>query len=216
MRILARQTTAGLLLLLSSGMLYAQSSSANSGTVRGSVLDPSGAAVKGVAVVIQNPVSHYSRSTVTDGQGNFEFGNIPFNNYHATFASAGFQTTEQDLNVRSPVPLDVKISLQIGSSTTTVTVEADADLIESTSVTHTDVDRALFDKLPLESASSSLSSLVTLATPGISADSNGLFHGLGDHASNSFSRRRPADHRPAKQSLLQSDPARLGAIDGGH
>jgi hypothetical protein len=26
-----------------------------------------------------------------------------------------------------------------------------------------------------------------LATPGVSADSNGLFHGLGDHASNSFS-----------------------------
>ncbi len=48
-------------------------------------------------------------------------------------------------------------------------------------------DRGLFDKLPLESASSSLSSLVTLAAPGISADSNGLFHGLGDHASNSFS-----------------------------
>jgi hypothetical protein len=43
------------------------------------------------------------------------------------------------------------------------------------------------DKLPLESASSSLSSLVTLASPGVSADSNGLFHGLGDHASNSFS-----------------------------
>src|SRR6185312_17470745 len=53
--------------------------------------------------------------------------------------------------------------------------------------THTDVDRALFDKLPLESSTSSLSSLVTLATPGITADSNGLFHGLGDHASNSFS-----------------------------
>jgi len=28
---------------------------------------------------------------------------------------------------------------------------------------------------------------VTLATPGVAADSNGLFHGLGDHASNSFS-----------------------------
>src|SRR6202012_2150174 len=51
----------------------------------------------------------------------------------------------------------------------------------------TDIDRALFDRLPLESQSSSLSSLVTLASPGISADSNGLFHGLGDHASNSFS-----------------------------
>jgi len=32
-----------------------------------------------------------------------------------------------------------------------------------------------------------LSSLVTATTPGVSADSNGLFHGLGDHASNSFS-----------------------------
>ena len=32
-----------------------------------------------------------------------------------------------------------------------------------------------------------LSSLVTLSTPGVAADSNGLFHGLGDHASNSFS-----------------------------
>jgi hypothetical protein len=39
----------------------------------------------------------------------------------------------------------------------------------------------------MESQSSSLSSLVTATTPGVSADSNGLFHGLGDHASNSFS-----------------------------
>jgi hypothetical protein len=49
------------------------------------------------------------------------------------------------------------------------------------------VDRDLFDKIPLESQSSSVSSLVTLATPGIAADSNGLFHGMGDHAENSFS-----------------------------
>jgi hypothetical protein len=49
------------------------------------------------------------------------------------------------------------------------------------------VDRELFDKLPLESQSSSVSSLVTLASPGVVADSNGLFHGLGDHAENSFS-----------------------------
>ena len=32
-----------------------------------------------------------------------------------------------------------------------------------------------------------MSSLVTLASPGVAADSNGLFHGLGDHAENSFS-----------------------------
>src|SRR5581483_8594135 len=52
---------------------------------------------------------------------------------------------------------------------------------------HTDVDRGLFDRLPLESASSSFSSLVTLVSPGVAADSNGLMHGLGDHAQNSYS-----------------------------
>src|SRR5208337_4035347 len=52
---------------------------------------------------------------------------------------------------------------------------------------HTDLSRELFRKVPLESATSSVSSLVTLTTPGVAADSNGLFHGLGDHAQNSFS-----------------------------
>ncbi len=68
-----------------------------------------------------------------------------------------------------------------------MTVEATGDLIETDPTFHTDVDRDLFIKVPLESQSSSLSSLVTLTTPGVAADSNGLFHGLGDHASNSFS-----------------------------
>ena len=38
--------------------------------------------------------------------------------------------------------------------------------------------------MPVESLSSNLT---TLATPGVTADSNGLFHGLGDHAEKSFS-----------------------------
>src|SRR5581483_5981963 len=99
----------------------------------------------------------------------------------------GFQTGTQDVDVRSAIPLDMKISMKIGPSTTTVVVEGSADLVENDPITHTDVDRGLFDKLPLESTSSSLSSLVTLASPGVVADSNGLFHGLGDHAQNSFS-----------------------------
>ncbi len=86
------------------------------------------------------------------------------------------------------MPLDLKFSLKIGESRpTSLTVTDAGDLLETDSTAHTDVDRGLFEQLPLESQSSSLSSLVTLATPGISADSNGLFHGMGDHASNSFS-----------------------------
>jgi anti-sigma factor RsiW len=42
-------------------------------------------------------------------------------------------------------------------------------------------------KLPLESGSSTRNTLVTRSSPGAAADSNGLFHGLGDHVENSFS-----------------------------
>ncbi|HVB59048.1 MAG TPA: TonB-dependent receptor plug domain-containing protein, partial [Candidatus Acidoferrales bacterium] len=66
-------------------------------------------------------------------------------------------------------------------------VEAAGDLLETDSTAHTDISRQLFQEVPLESPSSSLSSLVTLTSPGVAADSNGLFHGLGDHAENSFS-----------------------------
>ncbi len=171
------------LLLFSSAVSYAQSS----GTVRGTVLDPSGAVIAGAAVEIQNPVSHYDQTTKTDTQGSFTFSNVPFNPYHLSASASGFQSGAQDIDVRSAIPTEVKINLPLGAATTTITVEAGQDLVENDPVTHTDIDRGLFDKLPLESNSSSLSSLVTLASPGVAADSNGLFHGLGDHASNSFS-----------------------------
>ena len=102
-------------------------------------------------------------------------------------ASHGFAPYAQDIDVRSSVPLNIKVSLQLAGASSTVTVEAAGDLLETDSTAHTDVDRQLIEDLPLESASSSVSSLVTLASPGVAADSNGLFHGLGDHAENSFS-----------------------------
>ncbi len=184
-RILTLATFA-VLALCFTDQVFAQSTGGNSGTIRGSVLDPTGKAIPKATVQIQNPVSHYTQTTQTDDQGNFQFANIPYNPYHTSAVAAGFQSTEQDVDVRSPIPLELKISLKIGTSTESVTVVAAGDLIETDPTSHTDIDRGLFDKLPLESQSSSLSSLVTLASPGISADSNGLFHGLGDHASNSF------------------------------
>jgi hypothetical protein len=173
-------------LLVYSSVCFGQSAG-NAGAVRGAVLDPSGAAIQGAAVVIENPVSHFTRTATTDSQGHFEFSNIPYNNYHTSVTAAGFASTTQDVNVRSPLAVELAISLALGQETQSVTVEAAADLIENDPTTHTDIDRGLFERLPLESQSSSLTSMMTLASPGITADSNGLAHGLGDHASNSFS-----------------------------
>jgi len=163
-------------------------SGGNSTPVTGTVTDPSGAVIPNATVEIRNPVSQFQRTATTDASGKFSIPNVPFNNYHVTAAATGFASSAQDIDVRSSVPVRVSIQLQLAAASTNVTVEATPeDLLEKTPTFHTDVDRDLFQKLPLESQSSSVSSLVTLATPGIAADSNGLFHGMGDHAENSFS-----------------------------
>jgi hypothetical protein len=171
------------LLLSPAASLHAQSAS---GTITGTVNDASGAVVPGATVTIENPVSGLSRTTKTDGAGRYQFNNLPFNPYHMVVDAPGFATLSVDVPVRSTVAVTPAISLQVGGASTTVTVTG-GDLVENDSSLHTDLDRNLIEKMPLESSSSSVSSLVTLSTPGVSADSNGLFHGLGDHASNSFS-----------------------------
>jgi hypothetical protein len=174
------------LFMLSVSTGYAQGGEA--GSVDGVVKDPSGAVVANATVEITNPVSGFHREMNTGADGAFHFTNVPFNPYHLVVTSSGFASYTQDVDIRSNVPVSLSIGLKIGTAAQTVNVEANGgDLVETEPTTHTDVDRSLFDKLPLESSSSSVSSLVTLATPGIAADSNGLFHGLGDHASNSFS-----------------------------
>jgi len=162
---------------------YAQSGS--SGSINGTVLDPTGAVVPNATVEIHNPVSHFDRSATADTSGKFTFLNVPFNLYHMTVTSAGFASTAQDVDVRSTVPVSVSVNLQVFVSSTSVTVEAGQDLVENDSTFHSDIDRNSFEMTPSESASSSMSSAVTNSTPGISADSNGQMHGLGDHAENS-------------------------------
>src|SRR6266568_9121130 len=190
--------------------LWAQSVG-NSGSINGTVVDPTGAVVAKATVEIHNPVSGFDRSTITDASGRFAFTNIPFNPYHLTVTAEGFAAAVQDVEPRSAVPVTVAIKLQVSGSTTQVTVEAaGGDLIENDPTFHTDVDKSLFDKLSLESQSSSVSSLVTLATPGISADSNGFFHGLGEYAEASFA----VDGQPItdQQSKIFSNQIPLDSI----
>ncbi len=189
--VLGRHRSYGFLLLSMSLFAFAVPARAqlgNSGSIEGVVKDQSGASVPGAKVQITNPVSHFQRVTTTDTDGNFRFTNVPFNPYHLVITAAGFGSLSQDVDVRSTVPVNLPIALKVGAAATTVTVEANGgDLVETESTFHTDVDQGLIDRLPLESQSSSVTSLITLVSPGVAADSNGNMHGLGDHAQNSFS-----------------------------
>ena len=162
-------------------------SAGNAGTVTGSVLDPSAAAIKGATVILENSASGYTRTLQTDPDGTYSFIDVPFKTYRLTIAAAGFTSVESRVIVRSPVPQTLKNTLAVASAAETVTVQADnVELLETNPTFHTEIEREVFTKLPLESQSSGLSSLITLASPGVSADSNGLIHGLGDHAENAF------------------------------
>jgi len=193
--------------VLSVGAANAQSGGSS---ISGTVLDPSGAVVANATVEIHNAVSGFDRTTTTDSNGKFSFPNVPFNPYHMTVTAAGFAQSAQDVEIRSALGVNVRVSLAVAGSSEAVTVEAGADLVENDPIGHTDVDRGLFDKIPLESQSSSVSSLVTLSAPGVAADSNGLFHGLGDHASNSFS----VDNQPItdQQSKIFSNQIPIDSI----
>lgn len=176
----------GIALLFVGGGISSLFAQSNSGTVSGTVTDPTGAVVPGATVTIQNPVSGYLRTAITGNAGKFQFSNLPFNPYHLTAAATGFSSVAKDAPVQSAVPVTMNVVLNPAGTSTTVTVDA-GDLLENDTSMHTDLDRRSFAKLPVESQSSSVSSLVTLMTPGVAADSNGLFHGMGEHADNSFS-----------------------------
>ena len=174
-------------LLASSGKV-ANAQIGNSSSMQGTVKDPSGAAVPNAVVEISYVVSGFDRRATTDVDGTFRFVNVPFNNYHLVATAAGFASYTQDVEVRSGVPVNLQITLKIGAASESIEVRGGGeDLVENESTFHTDVDQKLIDKLPLESASSSVTSLITLVSPGVAADSNGNMHGLGDHAQNSFS-----------------------------
>ena len=200
-----------LLVLFFTVVTNAIAQTGNATSITGVVLDPSGAVIVNAMVDVRNPVSGFSRNAITDVAGKFTIPNVPFNSYHVMVTAKGFDAYAQDVDVRSTVPVDLSIALKVEGSSESVTVEANGeDLLEKSSTFHTDIDRGLFDKLPLESQSSSLSSLVTLSSPGIAADSNGLFHGMGDHAENSFS----VDGQPItdQQSKVFSNQIPLDSI----
>jgi hypothetical protein len=199
----------------------------NSGSIEGVVKDQSGASVPGAKVEISNPVSSFHRESTTDSDGNFRFTNVPFNPYHLVVTAAGFGSVSQDVDVRSTVPVSIPVALKVGSAaSTTVTVEANGgDLVENESTFHTDVDQGIIDRLPLESQSSSFTSIATLVSPGVAADSNGLMHGLGDHAENSisldgqpitdqfskvFSNQLPSDAIQSMEIISGAPPAEFG------
>lgn len=180
------------------------------GTVQGTVKDPAGGLMVAVSVDLSNPVTGLRRSAVTDAGGRFVFRNLPPNSYHVNVSAQGFEGFTRDVDVRTGVPIELEVSLQLAGTTSNVEVVGHVeDLLERDPTAHTDIDQSLIARLPLE-ISSGLNQVITMASPGVVADSNGFFHPVGDHAQTQFS----VDNQPItdQQSRIYSNQISPDAV----
>ena len=192
-------------------ILVAAQSLGSAGTIQGKVVDSTGAVIPNATVDIKNPVTGFERTTATDSSGLFVFRSVPQNSYHLAANAQGFGVAQEDVDVRTSVPIDLTIMLKVATSNTAVEVTAEAaDLLENDPSAHTDVDSGVASRIPLESNASALSQIITYSSPGVVADSNGFFHPLGDHAQTSFS----LDNQPIsdQQSRVYSNQISANAI----
>ena len=104
------------------------------GSIRGSVSDPSGLVIPGAQVTAALEAMHVTRSSSTNEAGAYEFPALPVGQYTLQVAAAGFKTfVQKDIEVTLGHVLVINPQLALGEVTQVVTTQATAPLVETTS-----------------------------------------------------------------------------------
>ena len=104
-----------------------------SGTLSGTVTDPSGGVVSGASIKAENTGTGATRDMVTDGAGRYQIVALPVGEYEIRASKSGFQEAVRkgiDLAVNQEASVD--FTLTVGQQNESVTVEADAPLVSTT------------------------------------------------------------------------------------
>jgi hypothetical protein len=122
-------------------------------SIRGRVLDPSGAAVANARVQLTESAKNVHQSTATSNTGDYVFTNLNPGLYEVVVSAAGFQTlshTGITLSVGQTVNAD--LSLSLGSDRQTVTVDSDFPVMQvGTSDIQTNIAGPTILAMPLSS-----------------------------------------------------------------
>lgn len=140
------------------------------GSIRGTAMDTSGAAVAGADVSLIETDTGYSRQDKTDGNGAFDFPSIPVGRYSLKVSKAGFKAfAENEIVVHVSDSLTFDAHLDLGATSETVEVTASTTQVE---LTNADLSGTIageqITQLPLNGRS--FAQLLTLV-PGVSQDS---------------------------------------------
>jgi hypothetical protein len=136
--------------LFASGVALAQTGTTS---VRGTVLDKSGAAVSAAKVTLDNPSQSLHYETTSSSTGAYEFLGLPPGTYELAVEAAGFRKWQQkNLQLLVNNPATANATLDIGSTSETVEVSAQTVTLNTTDATlGTAFNENQVKQLPLES-----------------------------------------------------------------
>jgi hypothetical protein len=117
---------------------------ATTGSISGTVKDPSGAVVPGVMLTVTNPATGIQSKTVTDGKGFYDFPSLPVGSYNLDAEADGFRPQD-----RKGLVIDADSALQIDLALTMAEKEQEVNVAESA------------DEVQLETVSTQMGDVVT-------------------------------------------------------
>ncbi|MGA8597021.1 MAG: carboxypeptidase regulatory-like domain-containing protein [Bryobacteraceae bacterium] len=149
------------------------------GTIAGTVTDPSGAAIAGAKVTVTNIGTGFTRDVSTASDGGYVFPLLPVGFYSVTIEASGFRRFEQrGIEVKTDESSSVPIRLEVGSSTQSVTVQANAQMVETQSGTLSQVvGQQKIVELPLNGRNAAA---LVLLSPGTNDLTAANANGSGD------------------------------------
>jgi hypothetical protein len=101
--------------------LFAQSTTAT-GSIQGTLTDPSGAVVAGAKITITNKDTGQALHVTTSSAGTYNSGALVPGDYSVRAEATGFKTSEEGVVVKVGVVSGINLSLQVGEANTVVTV----------------------------------------------------------------------------------------------
>lgn len=118
----------------------ATAQNANTGEIKGSVTDATGAVVPGAAVSIRNVQTGVVTPTTTNGSGLYDVPFLAPGSYTITFSKEGFRNVVREGITLQIQTMEITATLQVGASAQEVVVNATAPVLETeTSDQHIDL-----------------------------------------------------------------------------
>jgi hypothetical protein len=138
------------------------------GSMNGTIVDTSGAAVPGATVTVTDSAINYSTSTTTSGTGFYQVFNLPIGTYSVKVTHGGFETTEyKGIAIQEARATTVNATLKVGQVSESIEVTA-TPLLNATDATNGyTLDSAQIDMTPLATGSFTQ---VAVLSPGVNAE----------------------------------------------